>query len=220
MTNRFTEQQKAFILDAINKHKSTIECKKNNLITNWNKNKAWNSIAEAYNAEYSENITSKTLNQLYRKWKSLARKEVADSKQHRNATGGGPPIPPNYTVTTSTILNLDDNILLTIPNAFDNDAEINGDEENSAPVAQTSSSTKSVNPRASKKEHILLLEHEKRMEVLEVQRQTYLKQQAAFDAMREAEDAKKTYYQWLTSSACAYNPPYSTTQSSQWQWQQ
>lgn len=204
--NILSDRQKNFIIDAVKEKKEIIECKKNDLITNMKKNEVWNSIAEMYNITFNDKITSKTLNQLYRKWKSLARKEITESKRQMKATGGGPQRTKEYSATTSSLLDLDENMVFTISNPYDNDSNSNSDVDETLNRSEKLELTNNVSrKRTTKKETLMMLEHEKRMEVLEAQKKTYEKQQAAFDAMKEAEEAKKAYYQWMLQSVYGAN---------------
>lgn len=203
--------EKDYIMELVKDNSDTIENKKSDMFHNLKKKKVWQNICEKFNTKFNKNVQPKTLNQLYRKLKMVARKESSAHKKELKKTGGGPST-STLSTTTLQILDLDENINFTLDNEFDDDAEINEDSNNCG-VEDISSdeNTKPTKPKVTsklkesvRKENLVVKEHNKRMEVLECQKEMFLVQKKAYDAMCVAEQKKLEYYAWLTSGQQGY----------------
>lgn len=197
MSNRslFTPEEKQFLLDEVNENKTLLENKKNDLKTNLRKNRQWEEIAERFNRRYSKCVSAKSLNQLYRKMKVVARKELSDQKNQLRATGGGP-YEASVSSLSQQIADLDDTLTFSLENEFDDDSE-NASNDTSANIEVN---RKSEGKAFNKRDHYVKTEHLKRMEVLELQAEVFRKQIEVCKEQKEAARVQKEYYIRLQAS--------------------
>lgn len=91
-STNFTDFEKNLLVQLMDNYKKIIECKKTDCVTAAAKNKAWEKLCQAFNAE-STNATRNIgqLQVLWKNFKSRAKKESAYVRRERFQTGGGPP---------------------------------------------------------------------------------------------------------------------------------
>ncbi|XP_046400532.1 myb/SANT-like DNA-binding domain-containing protein 3 [Ischnura elegans] len=88
---RLTREETKLLVDIIVKHQEVLESKKTDALSNAKKAKAWLDVQEEFNS--NEFVRKRTAKQLRKSWDNLKmrkRKELADERQERMRTGGGP----------------------------------------------------------------------------------------------------------------------------------
>ncbi|XP_046404418.1 myb/SANT-like DNA-binding domain-containing protein 3 isoform X1 [Ischnura elegans] len=120
---RLTREETKLLVDIIVKHQEVLESKKTDALSNAKKAKAWLDVQEEFNS--NEFVRKRTAKQLRKSWDNLKmrkRKELADERQERMRTGGGPmpstsreDLPPEMEIAMSSIS-------YSPPNAGDCDA--------------------------------------------------------------------------------------------------
>lgn len=89
----YTTEEKATMINIINKHKNIIESKKTDKVTWKEKNDTWETITNEFNAVAPNGTyrTTDSLKKFYENMKKETRKMAAQEKMEQFKTGGGRP---------------------------------------------------------------------------------------------------------------------------------
>ncbi|XP_046400300.1 uncharacterized protein LOC124166696 [Ischnura elegans] len=88
---RLTREETKLLVDIINKRREVLESKKTDALSNAKKARAWLDVQDEFNS--NEFVRKRTAKQLRKSWDNLKmrkRKELANERQERMKTGGGP----------------------------------------------------------------------------------------------------------------------------------
>lgn len=121
----FTQREINLLLGLINQYKHIVENKKTDSIINEQKNAAWKTITEKFNAVCPEfmNRSTESLKKLYDNKKKEARKQKAEERKECLLTGGGLPPVMEKDDTQELILSLMDPLTVSGgQNEFDSDS--------------------------------------------------------------------------------------------------
>ncbi|CAC5360908.1 unnamed protein product [Mytilus coruscus] len=95
----FTDAEKVFLTELVEKNINIINAKFNSSITNQRKKQVWEDIAKQLNARGGAQRTATQIKEKWMKSCGAAREEAAKEKVHARTTGGGPPAKANDPVT-------------------------------------------------------------------------------------------------------------------------
>ncbi|XP_064643087.1 myb/SANT-like DNA-binding domain-containing protein 3 [Lineus longissimus] len=139
----YSKVEKAVLLELIDDYKDIIENKKHDSKVSKKKELAWDSVTRKYNSE--PNVHHRDKAQLKTFWKNVkmrAKKDIAEEKRERMATGGGK--------DPSTVDSMRERVSSMIPsqirpllNPFDDDVEMEDDDNFDIPERVENSSTSS-----------------------------------------------------------------------------
>ncbi|KAJ8948080.1 hypothetical protein NQ318_008431 [Aromia moschata] len=130
-STNYSLEEKNLLMTLVNELKHIIENKKTDAVTNSEKEKAWNKIANEFNAISPSGTfrDGQSLKKTYLNIKMAVRKEVADEKIETFKTGGG--IPSKSTsnpLRDITLQTMNEKTVFGLNNEFDSDAnKINND---------------------------------------------------------------------------------------------
>lgn len=119
----FIPKEQNLLFSIALKHKSVLENKQTNAVSNAAKNEAWIKITNEFNATSSDfnNRSSDQLKRLYDNKRMMARKKVANIRQHNLITGGGPPPSPKKDEDDLVLATMDPLTFEGLINEFDSD---------------------------------------------------------------------------------------------------
>ncbi|XP_063388214.1 myb/SANT-like DNA-binding domain-containing protein 4 [Cydia fagiglandana] len=111
-SSNFAISEISLLTELVSKYKLIIENKKTDAVTNKDKEAAWNSIAQTFNAASSASTvrTAKTLKLKYEGIKKSAKKKMTAHRQELYRTGGGPSTAPKIGVIEDKVLSICANI--------------------------------------------------------------------------------------------------------------
>ena len=125
---------KELLRELLKPHLEIIESKASGMSMVVKKNKVWSNIMTNFNTTATSG--ERSLKQLKKSWenmKTLAKKSNAVNKRERYRTGGGTlPSSSNVTDELEKVLDVVGPSLDPLPNAYDDDASINGDVPDAA----------------------------------------------------------------------------------------
>lgn len=216
---KYSDLERQYVIDLV-KTKSILQSRKTDMGTNLLKRKAWENITDDFNSKFKRKVSRSKINQLYRKMKTTARTEISKNKRSIAATGGGSNA-AQISDISNQISGIESDLTFTIDNDFDDDFEESSvirsgeleaeSDQNLREVANAKHNqvqdedqgTKSGSGESIRKQkqprriELMLIEHEKRMSVLEKQDQVYDAQLALAQRQIETEIERKKYFESL-----------------------
>lgn len=99
----FTADEEQILVSLVKKYQHILENKKSDAITNSEKMKTWETIAQEYSSLMGCSKTSITLRTKYNNMKKNVKKKFAEEKNYLRCTGGGPAIKIDISNTDNTI---------------------------------------------------------------------------------------------------------------------
>ncbi|KAK5648389.1 hypothetical protein RI129_003281 [Pyrocoelia pectoralis] len=123
-TANYSQNEKNVLVTIVNSYKNIIENKKTDAVTNGEKEKAWQQIAQKFNAVSPENIYRdvQSLKKTYSNIKMQVKKAAADEKTEIYKTGGGRKRECNEPVLMELMLDtINKKTVYGFQNQFDND---------------------------------------------------------------------------------------------------
>lgn len=107
----FNKEEVRLLTELVTKHRSIIENKKTDAVTNKDKEAAWEKIARMFNASSGlASRNAKTLKLKYESLKKEAKKKMAKHRQDLYKTGGGPSTVPDLDDVEENIVDICSNI--------------------------------------------------------------------------------------------------------------
>lgn len=119
----FTNSEKEALIATVAKYKGTVENKKTDATTSFEKSQAWFEITKEFNAR-SPDLTFRGTESLKKYWSNIKedlRKRVGESRRSLYKTGGGPPIQSSKPEDDLIMSIVNKKVILGLSNIFDND---------------------------------------------------------------------------------------------------
>ena len=91
MAVNFSREDRWTLINLIEQYKDIVENKACDHVANSKKNETWEKIRQQFNSGSSTQRTRVQLQDLYKRIKIKARKDVSRCKKEQSQTGGGPP---------------------------------------------------------------------------------------------------------------------------------
>uniref|UniRef100_A0A336LTV0 Regulatory protein zeste n=1 Tax=Culicoides sonorensis TaxID=179676 RepID=A0A336LTV0_CULSO len=126
-SKNFTTSDKLLLLDCVSKYLEVIECNQTNKKSNDEKDSIWQEIALNYNASNIEKRDYKALKSCYHHLKMVAKKENAEFKRQKYATGGGPE-PKELNAVSAKLISMLGARIEPLKNEFDSGASYHQNE--------------------------------------------------------------------------------------------
>jgi len=121
----FSKCEEQLLISLVEKYKNIIECKKSNVMTWKDKEKAWLQIENEFNSTNNSNAfrSVKHLKEKYNNLKKDTKRKFALEKINASKTGGGPFLPVNVTDVNLAIKDILGEQLSGLQNSYDCDSE-------------------------------------------------------------------------------------------------
>ena len=121
-SKNFESQEISLLVDLVRENKKVIECKESGIVTNKQKNIAWEKLTEKFNA--ISGTVPRTSRNLKEKWTNLKKNAVRNfskDKNYRRGTGGGPSKGPRETSVDAIVRDILGDRLTGLPAVCDDD---------------------------------------------------------------------------------------------------
>ncbi|KAK4878081.1 hypothetical protein RN001_010587 [Aquatica leii] len=119
----FSFKEEEILLSLVNNRKSILECKKTDVLSSKEKDKAWHELEKEYNANSSTHRDAITLRRKYENMKKRSKKKYADEKKYVTGTGGGGPLKSNFNEMDETMKNILGERMTGMHSVYDDDAD-------------------------------------------------------------------------------------------------